>query len=241
MRIKRSGVYQIVNETNGKSYVGSSKDITNRWKKWKFVFKSEIKYVSLLKKAVQKYGIEHFTFIIIEECESTKELLEARENYYIETLRPEYNILQKAYTSLGFKHSEKTLQKLREIHSNIDPDHQQKMTEAARIANIGKPRSEQTKQKISEGNIGKDMSMLRGIPRTDDVRLKVSEGIRNSEVFQQSVKARVGKSTKKSSHGNYGITWRNDSNKWIVKIKNKKYGSFKTIDEAIIKRNEILI
>lgn len=38
-----------------------------------------------------------------------------RENYYITTLQPEYNILQKAGSSLGYKHSEETRKKMREL------------------------------------------------------------------------------------------------------------------------------
>lgn len=37
----------------------------------------------------------------------------AREQYYLDLLKPEYNILTKAGSSLGFKHSEDTLAKFR--------------------------------------------------------------------------------------------------------------------------------
>ena len=41
---------------------------------------------------------------ILEYCKL--EDLREREDYYIDSLKPEYNILQKAGSSLGYKHSE---------------------------------------------------------------------------------------------------------------------------------------
>lgn len=104
VRIKKSGVYQIVNEVNGKCYIGSSKDIRNRWNHWRDCLRKKIAYKSLFKLAVQKYGIENFTFILLEECEPTKQALESLENHYFDLLRPAYNILRKAYSPIGRKH-----------------------------------------------------------------------------------------------------------------------------------------
>lgn len=94
VRIKKSGVYQIVNEVNGKYYVGASIDIPVRWRKWRYNFKKPMTYRSLLHAAVIKYRIENFTFIILEECEPDK--LEEREQHYIDTLKPLYNTQKKA-------------------------------------------------------------------------------------------------------------------------------------------------
>lgn len=54
-----------------------------------------------------KYGYLNFSLKILEYCDIKNTIL--REQYYIDRLKPEYNILQKAGSSLGFKHSEKTL------------------------------------------------------------------------------------------------------------------------------------
>jgi len=45
----------------------------------------------------------------LEYCD--KELLIEREQYYFDLLKPEYNILDFAYSSIGFKHSASTLKK----------------------------------------------------------------------------------------------------------------------------------
>ena len=54
-------------------------------------------------KAILKYGYSNFSLEILEYCEPN--LLISREQYYIDLLEPEYNILKIAYSSLGFKHS----------------------------------------------------------------------------------------------------------------------------------------
>lgn len=73
------GIYKITNKINGKSYIGQSNNIKRRWmehKKYRYA-KDKALY-----KAFEKYGLENFTFDIIEEC-SLKEL-DNREIYYIE-------------------------------------------------------------------------------------------------------------------------------------------------------------
>lgn len=113
--IKRSGAYAIKNNVNGKFYVGSSKNIDHRWAVWRYNFKRPMKYKSLLKAAVTKYGIENFTFFVLEECEPTSAALETIENKYIDIIRPQYNICLIAYSPKGITHphTEETKIKIR--------------------------------------------------------------------------------------------------------------------------------
>ena len=59
--------------------------------------------------ALLKYKQNSFTLDILEYC-SKDELLE-REQYYIDVLEPEYNVLKFAYSLLGFKHSPENIKK----------------------------------------------------------------------------------------------------------------------------------
>lgn len=61
----------------------------------------------LIYKALIKYGFENFNLEIIEYCDRKNLLL--REQYYLDLIKPEYNVLKIAGSSLGFKHNEKTL------------------------------------------------------------------------------------------------------------------------------------
>ena len=85
-----SAVYMIKNVITNEIYIGSSSNIQNRW----HVHRNSINYLrypnSLLYKNIHKYGIKNFEFSILEEC-SVNKLLE-REQFYIDKLKPEYNI-----------------------------------------------------------------------------------------------------------------------------------------------------
>jgi group I intron endonuclease len=61
-------------------------------------------------RALLKHGYSNFDLYILEYCDS-KDLLK-REQYYIDLMNPEYNILKKARSSLGFKHREETIAKM---------------------------------------------------------------------------------------------------------------------------------
>lgn len=73
------GIYKITNTTNGKCYIGQSKDIEARWAKHLSVYKSSSDWE--LYRAFKKYGISAFKFEIIEEC--SIEALNEREIYWI--------------------------------------------------------------------------------------------------------------------------------------------------------------
>jgi len=61
----------------------------------------------IIYKALLKYGHVNFKLEILEYCEPSKCI--ERENYYSKLLKPEYNILQKARSSRGYKHTPESL------------------------------------------------------------------------------------------------------------------------------------
>ena len=65
-----SGIYKIENLINHHVYIGLSKDIPNRWRGHKSNYNNPNckDYNMVIYKAMRKYGIENFTFEIIEEC-----------------------------------------------------------------------------------------------------------------------------------------------------------------------------
>ena len=110
--MKTSGIYQIINKVNGKSYIGSSVRLNKRWKRHLTDLKCNVHHSLALQRAFHKYGYNNFEFIILENCEEDK-LLE-REQYYLDSLKPEYNICRIAGNCLGITHSEETKQKQKE-------------------------------------------------------------------------------------------------------------------------------
>lgn len=74
-------------------------------------------------KAILKYGYSNFTLNILEYCNVSEVIL--REQYYIDLLKPEYNILPKAGSTLGYKHTEETKAKFKS--RVISPEHRLKI------------------------------------------------------------------------------------------------------------------
>lgn len=75
-----AGIYKITNQLNGKIYIGQSVRPNQRW----LQHQSEVKMGrsnTLLYNSMRKYGIENFTFEVIEECQN--EELNEREIYWI--------------------------------------------------------------------------------------------------------------------------------------------------------------
>lgn len=98
------GIYKITNQVNQKVYVGQSNDIERRW----FEHKRPCNLINPTKKiyiAFNEFGIENFSFEVIEECEEEK--LNEREWYWIkyyDSLNNGYNMstienLQKRFSS----------------------------------------------------------------------------------------------------------------------------------------------
>ena len=77
------GIYKIEHKETGKSYVGLSVDIFKRWKEHSNFWQAK-KNWSVIKKALHKYGLENFTFTILEEC--LKDELNEKEKHWIKEL-----------------------------------------------------------------------------------------------------------------------------------------------------------
>lgn len=60
------GIYKITNLQNGHCYIGQSVDIARRWSEHKTNSKGGCKYPLYL--AFQKYGLDNFSFEVLEEC-----------------------------------------------------------------------------------------------------------------------------------------------------------------------------
>jgi len=110
---EKSGVYRWRHLITGKSYVGSSINLGRRFRdyyNYSFITHEKNKNMYIYR-SILKHGYSHFKLEILEYC--TVEDVRAREQHYLDLLNPEYNLLQTAGSSLGFKHSEESLAKLR--------------------------------------------------------------------------------------------------------------------------------
>lgn len=109
-------------------------------------------------KAILKYGYANFKLEIIEYCNSNVVLL--REQYYIDLLKPEYNILSITGSTLGYKHTKETLGKFKT--RNLSKEAQANLRKAA-------------KNRVLSKEVCKKISLAKtGIKLSDKTRAKLS-------------------------------------------------------------------
>ena len=86
---KISGIYKITNTITGDFYIGSSKNVKQRWAVHKCQSTWKKCPNNPLYQDMRKYGVENFIFEMLEEVEP--EYLKEIEQQFIETLKPIYN------------------------------------------------------------------------------------------------------------------------------------------------------
>lgn len=104
------GIYKIINLHNSDCYIGSAINLNYRFSRHKSDLKNLRHPNRYLQRAWNKYGEKSFIFEILEIC--LEDELITREQFYIDTIKPKYNICKTAGSQLGYKHSEETKQKM---------------------------------------------------------------------------------------------------------------------------------
>lgn len=130
----KSGIYLWTNTVSGKSYVGSSINLSRRIRDYfnkSYLTRELLKNNSLIYKALLEHNYKGFRLDILEYCE--KNAIIEREQYYLTNLTVEYNVLKHAKSLLGFKHKPSTIEILRKLK-------------------LGIPCSESTKEKLSQNS-----------------------------------------------------------------------------------------
>ena len=86
---KISGIYKITNTATKDFYIGSSKDVKQRWRNHKKPSVWNRYKNSPMYQDMQKYGVDKFEMQILAEVEPDS--LKEAEQKFIETLKPTYN------------------------------------------------------------------------------------------------------------------------------------------------------
>ena len=136
----KSGIYRWVNKLNSNTYVGSGLDLKKRVGDY-FNNSELIRNSRPIHAALLKYGYENFSFEILEYCRADE--LVIREQYYLDLLCPEYNILKNAYSLFGFKHSTENIAKFK--LKKISAEHKEILSSV----HLGKVVSQDTRDRLS--------------------------------------------------------------------------------------------
>lgn len=109
----KAHIYKIENLINSHIYVGSSFEVEARKTKHFYLLDKGNHHSIHLQRAYNKYGKENFKFEILEELNnvSIEEVL-LKEQFYLDSLNPEYNICKIAGSCIGVKRSKESRDKM---------------------------------------------------------------------------------------------------------------------------------
>lgn len=166
MSRKKTGIYKLTLIKDGRIYIGSSVNIKKRWEGHKSASTIEDDSIQYIQKALRKYGINAFSWEIMELC--SEELLIEREQHYLDILQPfprlnqGFNIREIADSNLGIKFSDEAKQKLKgripwnkgkigqQIHSNDTKKEMSNQRQGENNSFFGSIHSDKTKKQISK-------------------------------------------------------------------------------------------
>lgn len=216
----KAGIYRWINNLNGKSYVGSSINLTTRlnvyFNKNRLVTGSGNRMA--IYQAISKYGLENFTLEILEYC--CKYATIEREQFYLDKLKPEYNLLKKAGSIIGFKHSVLSRKKMSELALGrvISEEARLNLSEAL----SGRKLSESTKEKIRSYK-HTEQAKLRislGNPRTRSVQITDSH-TKDTTTFSTMTLAAAHLNTTTATIGSYIKTQKLYKDRYLISILSK--------------------
>ena len=162
MITKESGIYKILNIITGDFYVGSTVNLRKRWNEHRRKLIKNLRENPYLQNAWNKYSELAFEFSVIELCE--KEILLEREQYYMDLLKPTYNICLRAGNCLGVRHSD-------EARANMSSAH------------VGHIATEETRAKMSK--------VRKGTHQSIETRAKMSVAHKNRLPISEATRAKM--------------------------------------------------
>lgn len=169
-----SGIYTIINNINGKLYIGSTANLRKR----KGNHFRALAGGCHVQNAVTKYGLSAFQFCIIELVDDTRVLVQ-REQFYMDETESYngangYNLCPTAGSTLGTQLSDEHKAKLSEVtrgkkHPMWGKQHSDETKTKISKAHRGMKASDETKARMSEAHRGRKLS--------DEHRLRISEAL----------------------------------------------------------------
>jgi group I intron endonuclease len=210
----KSGIYEIVNLANGKRYVGSAVNLHKRWGIHRSAL-NNCKHVNRhLQAAWNKRGGQAFAFSVIEYCD--KLALIDREQHYIDTLCPEYNLCRTAGSTLGTKRSSMTRARMRT--AQLGKKHSAEALAKMSAIQLGRKHSTTTRLKMSAVALGKNKSAetrarMRAVAiaigrKVPAEHLANRRGTKHSEETRAKMSAAaIGKKKSKETRANMRAAW----------------------------------
>ena len=173
--MKISGIYKIQSIVKPERfYIGSAVKISHRWSQHLHGLRHKKHANKKLQSHYNKYGESDLQFSVLTGCK-VLELID-KEQFFIKSLNPWFNLSPNAGSQLGLRHSEKTRQKIKDALKNLP--------EEAKI---------ERKRKQSESHKGKPNGCL-GTKRSEESKAKMrlkATGNQNAKGYKHTPEARA--------------------------------------------------
>jgi group I intron endonuclease len=224
MKQSETGVYYILNELNGKCYVGSTADdFITRWNRHKRDLKNDKHDNQHLQNAWNKYGAKNFIFVVLEIVEPLKCL--EREQFFIDNIKPEYNIFKIVGPPFGGKFPEMTKLKMSQTHTGmkLSLETRQKiaLSHQVSVKQINKETGELIKVWDSMSDAAKFL-----FPEANEKRIDV-------------IVCGIGTTCSQKQHSSYGFLWQYN-NKIYPEFEKHIDGNSKKVRQIDKQTNEII-
>lgn len=181
------GVYAITNTLNGHAYIGSSVNISQRWRAHVNSLNKNEHHSDYLQRAWNKYGADSFEFTVILLCDKKYKLY--FEQVLLDGLKPAYNVALDASAPMqGLHHTEDEVRRMSErqkgktgaLNPMFGRHHSEETRALMSMARKGKRKSEEHKRKIGAAQTGELNHMFGkhpanfGKPMSEGQKLKLS-------------------------------------------------------------------
>lgn len=148
--LHKTGVYEIVNIITNERYIGSASRVGKsnslsgfyvRFDKHKLLLKNNKHYNIHLQRSYNKYGENNFNFNVLSIC--PPEYCIKLEQWFLDNLKPEYNIRKIADSNKGIKftaeHKEKLSKSIKNsLKNKVDNSYRKRIGETQKITKLNK-------------------------------------------------------------------------------------------------------
>jgi len=203
-------IYGIFHIQSGRVYVGSAINLQNRWRRHRWELRSNRHNNQRLQRAWIKYGAEAFEFRIIEFVSPNN--LIAREQFWMDKTNcvnqaKGFNILPKAHSGIGFRHTPETIARIKETKRNnpqvLSAESRRKISEAGRrrvikdstraklsASHLGFRHTQASREKMSKIHKGRAVGVNANNAKLNEsqvleIKLLLAQGVKQSIICQQ--------------------------------------------------------
>lgn len=191
----RSGIYQIQNMVNGRSYYGSAVDLNRRMYDHRKELNGNYHGNGYLQRAWNKYGETAFCFSVLEFVKNKEDLLPREQVYLDEAFSPEklrpYNICRVAGSLLGTRRSTECRARMSALKMGKprDPEAVRKHAEKMRgrkksLESIAKRTLSRMGFRHTDKSRAKISASKKGTVHSDEWRAKVSAALKGKPVSE---------------------------------------------------------